>query len=221
MPADQAIFTSMTRQGKSGYHIVARSPGVTESEANALATWSPSHGGLALDESNRVSVNFFPLPSGRYALSRSLEGRGEYSGRGGKQVYSRAIFFSSEHLGAALYQPFRIYRDALSLGLLHYRANPPSVLPRVELSRFQFTEESFEDSGETLPRGVDPGALDMLVSQLSAGQSVLFPHPGDRMALAEFIFGRLEPEAVLRTSLSTSLKPSSVRPFRLNLIARK
>ena len=45
MLAEQAIFTSLARRGKSGYHLVARSPGVTESEASALATWSPSHGG--------------------------------------------------------------------------------------------------------------------------------------------------------------------------------
>lgn len=221
MTADQAIFTSMLRQGKSGYHVVARSPGVSESEANALTTWSPSHGGLALDEANPVSVNFFPLPSGRYALARSREGRGEYSGRGGRQVFSRAVLFDSEYLRAVSYQPFRIYRDALSLGYLHYRQNPPSVLPRIELSKFQVCLETPEESRANLEHSFDTRTLDTIASQLNSGQAVLFAHPGDRAALAELILGRLDPETVLRISLSTSLKPSSVRPFRLSLVADK
>ena len=47
--AEQAIFTSLPRRGKAGYHLVARSPGVTDAEAKALATWSPSHGALIVD----------------------------------------------------------------------------------------------------------------------------------------------------------------------------
>jgi hypothetical protein len=72
--ADQAIFTSAMRRGKAGYHLVARSPGVTESEARTLSTWCPSHGGMIVDAANSASVNFHPLPSGRYALSRTARG---------------------------------------------------------------------------------------------------------------------------------------------------
>jgi len=50
---EQAIFTSMARRGRSGYHVVASSPGVSESEATALVTWSPSHGALLVDALNR------------------------------------------------------------------------------------------------------------------------------------------------------------------------
>src|SRR4051794_37427655 len=124
----------MTRRGKSGYHVVARSPGVTESEAGTLATWSPSHGGLIVDESNRLSVNFFPLPSGRYALARTREGRAEYSGRGGKQLYTHALVVDSSRLQRAGYRPFALYRDALALGYFHYDPDPPAVLRPVELS---------------------------------------------------------------------------------------
>ena len=221
MTADQAIFTSMLRQGRAGYHLVARSAGVTESEATAITIWSPSHGGLALDASNPVSVNFFPLPSGRYALARSREGRGEYSGRGGRQVFTRAILFDADCLREAAYNPFRIYRDALSLGHLHYRKNPASVLSRVELSLFHLSDDPPGNQVMRREHAIDPGTLETVVAQLTAGQAVLFTHSGDRVALAEQMIRCLSPEAVLRTSLSTSLVPSSVRPFRLNIVARK
>src|SRR5262249_47040117 len=113
--AEQAIFTSMTRLGKSGYHLVARSPGVSESDAITLATWSPSHGALIVDAANRTSVNFHPMPGGRYALSRTCEGPPEYSGRGGRQLYTHALILEKAKLQQACYQPFALYRDALAL----------------------------------------------------------------------------------------------------------
>src|SRR5437762_2904365 len=131
---DQAIFTSMIRRGKAGYHLVSRSPGVTESEASALTAWSPSHGGLIVDGANRVSVNVFPLPSGRYAVGRTREGGAEYSGRGGRQLFTRAVIVDAAKIRQAGYRPFDVYRDALALGHLAYVLNPEPVLKRVELS---------------------------------------------------------------------------------------
>jgi hypothetical protein len=216
--ADQAIFTSLTRLGKAGYHVVAKSSGVTESESHAVATWSPSHGGLAADDLNRVSVNFYPTPSGRFALSRTCEGRGEYSGRGGKQLFTRVILFDSARLKRVGYRPIVIYHDALALGYLHYQPDPPPVLPRVRLSHFFPDRPAQTGSLEAL---VDPGTVELLVSQLSAGQSVVFPFEGARLELADYLLGQLPQEVLLRLSFATSLVPSAVRPFRLNLVSAR
>jgi len=64
---EQAIFTSLPRHGRGGYHLVSRSKGVSGQDAQAISRWSPSHGSLLQDQSNRVSVNFFSLPGGRFA----------------------------------------------------------------------------------------------------------------------------------------------------------
>src|SRR5690348_12988097 len=128
MRVEQAIYTSLSRDGRAGYHVVSRSPGVSEDEARALASWSPSHGALLLDDSNRLSVNFHPLPGGRHALSRSCEGRPEYSGRGGRQVYTHALILGPAQLEASGGGPLAIYRDALALGHLLYRPEPEPVL---------------------------------------------------------------------------------------------
>lgn len=217
MPTDQAIFTSMARRGKSGYHVVARSPGLTESEAGMVATWSPSHGGLIVDPSNEVSVSFYPLPTGRFALARCREGRAEYSGRGGKQLYTHALVIDAARLKQAGYQPFSIYRDALALGCFHYRPDPEPVLKPLELSSL-YPQAQVETTA-SLIRELGLAAVEAVVSRLDAGQTVEYPYAGDRAALAEFLIGRLPADAVLRTSFSTSLRASSVRPFRLNLVA--
>jgi hypothetical protein len=215
--AEQAIFTSLDRRGKSGYHVVARSPGLTESEANTLATWSPSHGGLIVDPANRVSVNFHPLPSGRYALSRTREGRAEYSGRGGKQLYTHALVVDAAGLRQAGYRPFAVYRDALALGHFHYRADPDHVLRPATLSTLYPRREG--ESTAALARELGLPAIETIVSQLEAGQPVVFAYPGDRLALAEFLIGRLAADTVMRMSFATNLHTSSVRPYRLNLVA--
>jgi hypothetical protein len=130
---EQAIFTSMARRGKSGYHVVASSPGVSESEANSLGTWSPSHGALLIDAWNRTSVNFHPLPGGRHALSRTCEGPPEYSGRGGRQLYTHALILDEDDLRQAGRHPMPLYWAALALGLLRHQADPDPILKPVKL----------------------------------------------------------------------------------------
>lgn len=217
MFAEQAIFTSLARRGKSGYHVVARSPGLTESEAVTVATWSPSHGGLIADPANRVSVNFHTLPGGRFALSRTREGRAEYSGRGGRQLYTHALILDAAVLRRAGYQPLAVYRDALALGHFHYRADPDPVLHPVELSSVH--PRPGGDGTAAFARGLGLTAIDTVVAQLDAGRSVVLAYPGDRLALADYLIGRLPADAVLRTSFATNLHPSAVRPYTLNLVA--
>lgn len=215
--AEQAIFTSLARRGKAGYHLVSRSPGLTEPEAAALAAWSPSHGALIVDPANRLSVNFHPLPGGRFAVSRTREGRSEYSGRGGRQVYTHALVVDLAQLRRAGYQPFALYRDALALGHFQYRADPEPVLASVPLSSLH----PGSDLGRFAPlvRELGPSTIDSVVAELDAGQSVRFVYPGDRAALAEFLAGRLSHDTLTRMSFATSLQPSAVRPYRLTLVA--
>src|SRR5262245_2516480 len=119
--AEQAVFTSLPRRGRGGYHLVSRSRGVDETDAQALTQWAPSHGALIVDGTNRTSVNFLPLPSGRFALSRTCSGPPEYSGRGGRQLYTHFLIVDDAGLQAVGFQPFSLYRDAMALGYLLYQ----------------------------------------------------------------------------------------------------
>jgi hypothetical protein len=169
-----------------------------------------------VDGSNRISVNFSALPSGRFALSRTCAGPAEYSGRGGHQLYTHFLIVEEPVLQAVGFQPFFLYRDALAIGYFLYQPDPREVLEPVPLGRLHPRRDSrfWADRAVAL----DLPALGPLRDRLEGGHPLRFAYDGDRAALAECLMGILSPEAVRHTSFSTSLVPSSARPFLLTLV---
>jgi hypothetical protein len=214
--AEQAVFTSLVRRGRGGYHLVSRSKGVDESEALALARWAPSHGALIVDENNRTSVNFHPMPSGRFALSRTCAGPPEYSGRGGCQLYTHFLIVDQAALESVGVHPFSIYRDAMALGCLLYQFDPKEVLEPVRLSQLH----PRRDAASWADRAGELGLLKprLVLNRLLSGQPTRVAYTGDRAALAECLIGMLPFQAVPSASFATSLLPSAVRPFALSLV---
>jgi hypothetical protein len=214
--ADQAIYTSIVSQGRGGYHLISRSKAIVEEEAQAISRWSPSHGSLLQDSHNHVSVNFFPLPTRRFALTRTCEGPPEYSGRGGRQLYSHILVIDEDALKAIDGQPFAIYRNALAMGNLLFQPSPPRQLDRVQFPGYaprQTPEQWLARAGEL---GLPP--LEPLINRLMAGRAVRFGYSGDRAVLAECLLGALPKDALRQISFATSLQPSTVRPFILSLV---
>jgi GTPase-associated protein 1, N-terminal domain type 2 len=216
LSAEQAVFTSLPRRGRAGYHLVSRSRGVPAADAQALAQWSPSHGSLIQDGHNRTSVNFHSLPSGRYALSRTCAGPPEYSSRGGHQVYTHFLIVDDAVTRSAGFHPVSIYRDAMALGYLLYEPDPSEVLEPVTLSRLHPARDAAGWANRAAELGLPP--LAPLETQLQSGRPLRFAYSGDRIELAECLIGLLAPEARARTSFSTSLIPSRDRPFALSLV---
>jgi hypothetical protein len=214
--AEQAIFTSLPRRGRGGYHLVSRSRGVADPEAQALAQWAPSHGALIVDEKNRSSVNFHPLPGGRFAISRTCAGPAEYSGRGGHQLYTHFLIVDEPVLPIVGFQPFSLYRDAMAMGYLLYQPEPCEVLEPVPLSETHIRRDAGFWEARALELDLPP--LGPLRQRLRSGDRCRFAHAGDRTALAECLLGMLPPESVRLMSFSTSLVPSSARPFVLTLV---
>jgi hypothetical protein len=216
MRVEHAIYTSLPRNGRDGYHVVSRSPGVGDGDARALASWSPSHGALAIDGANRVSVNVHPLSGGRLALSRSCEGRPEYSGRGGRQVYTHALIFDGHQLERLRCGPLALYREALALGHLLYRPDPDPTLEPVELGRCHRPADP--ERGIALLRGLGVGDLADVRRRLADGETVRFRFAGDRLRLMEGLLDLLPAEIAATLSFSTSLQVSSARPYRLTVL---
>jgi hypothetical protein len=189
---------------------------VDAADAQALVQWAPSHGALIVDAKNRTSVNFHPLPSGRFALSRTCAGPPEYSGRGGNQLYTHFLIVDDAVLQVVAFQPFAIYRDAIAQGYLLYQADPSELLEPLALSRLHPARNPQFWADRSIALRLPP--LGPLQQQLRSGRPLRFAFAGDRIALAECLLGLLSPEAVKGTSFSTSLVPSSDRPFVLALV---
>jgi hypothetical protein len=216
MRVEQAVYTSLPRSGRAGYHVVSRSPGVSDADARALASWSPSHGALLLDDANRASVNFHPLTGGRYALSRSCEGLPEYSGRGGRQVYTHALILEESQLERSRCGPLAVYRAALALGHLVYRPEPEPLLEPVELGDCHRSTDP--QRGSALLRDLGLGDLAGERRRLIAGENVEIRYSGDRLVLTECLLDLLPEEISRALSFSTSLQSSSTRTFGLTTL---
>lgn len=217
MWVEHAIFTSLERHGRAGYHVVARSPGITDADARALATWCPSHDALIVDDHNHQSLNFHPLAPSRYALSRTCAGPPEYSGRGGRQLYTDALVLDAKALQRAGFPLFSLFRAAQAEGHLRYQHDPPAVLTPIEISGVYAP-----NVGKGLPRDAGNSQdhdFEQSSRELAAGGSVRLTCASDRILLAERLISLLSEAAVAKVSFTTSLRPSQARPVRLLLEA--
>lgn len=118
MLAQQAIFTSAQTGQGDGYQLVARSPGLGNDDARELCIWCPSHDALLEPDLVPVSVNFHPLPSGAYCISRTTQAGGEYSGRAGPRLHTHCLVVPPELFARFANNAFDILRAAVAGGLV-------------------------------------------------------------------------------------------------------
>jgi len=126
------------------------------------------------------------------------------------------LIVDEEALRAVGFQPFFIYRDAIARGYLLYQPDPSEVLEPVRLSQLHPNRNSASWADRVIELGLPSPAR--VQERLKSGHSFRFAYAGDRIALAECLIDQLSPEAVPNTSFSTSLVPSSDRPFLLTLV---
>ncbi|GAB6167191.1 hypothetical protein JCM19992_31910 [Thermostilla marina] len=210
---EQAVFTSAETDTRLGYQLVGASRGIEEQDLRALATWGPSHDGLA-PHVERASVNFHPLPSGKYAVSRSLIHGSEYSGRGGGRLYTQYLIVDPPVLRKFANNPFALINAAIASEALRLYDRVPRVLepirilgraadldvPCVERAMHRFGGGWFPIAAELLLTTDVPVAV--------AGAEYL-----DKWVAA--LLHLLPPPWRPLVSFSTGLRFSVQRPFRL------
>lgn len=209
----QAIFTSAETDRSAGYQVVAQSPDLCGDDLRQLAVWGPSHDSLLELGAHAASLNFFPLPSGAYCVSRTTPAGWEYSGRGGHRVYTHCLIVSPEVLERFANNPFTLARAARASGVLDVRSRIPSRL------------EPFALAGGATP--VDQTLLTRLATHPGAERLAMLVHwalessclavtgaPSTEHLIAG-LFSCLPPQCRREFSFSTGLKYSSRRPFRI------
>lgn len=130
---EQAIFTSARTSSKDGYQLVAWSPGISSDDARQLAVWGPAHDSMIVDDPTDVSLNFHPLGDHKFCVSRTVLGAAEYSGRGGRQVYTHCFVLDAASFKRFYNDPFRVLSAALSIHDLRPGATLPTDLPTMKM----------------------------------------------------------------------------------------
>ncbi len=218
MRIEQAIYASRQTDHAAGYHLVIASEGVTDDDAHALSMWGPSHDSLVSASDDQESINFHPLPSGSYCISRTRRTGTEYSGRG-EEVYTHSLVVPAELLARFSNNPLALLRAAMVDGRLEVREQIPRTLP------------SFVLRGKASP--VDRRLLGKIVAKIGPERFSAFLEAAlhhDPLAVVTPVAARNLMDGLLnclpvvcRTSFSfaTGLKPSPRRPFRMQFYPKE
>ncbi len=214
---EQAVFTSARTDQSAGYQLVARSPGICEADARELSIWGPSHDSLLASGPEAASLNFHPLPSGAFCVSRTTRAGWEYSDRGGQRIYTQCLIVPADVLAAFANNPFAVLRAALARGDLVVHEQVPSQLEPLQLS----ARSPKVDSRLLSRLATDPGTdwLATLVQAALHSTLLALAKAHNIEYLIAGIMNCLPPECRTEFSFSTGLKPSVRRPFRVTAVS--
>lgn len=208
---EQAVFTSARSDRASGYHLVGVSPGIPDADRRELCAWGPSHDSFAPAQPDAYSINFHPLPSGSYCISRTtLSGR-EFSGRG-QRVYTHSLIASPPALACFGNNPFTLFDAVMAaqpLGV--YYQVPPQLEPisldrQSELVDQRLLTQLVEQPGPQWMGALVQAALESTCLVLTGG-------PPERLLAG--LFSCLPVDCRTEFAFTTGLRFSLNRPFRI------
>lgn len=210
---EQAIFTSTQSDRMDGYQVAAHSPGVSEVDLRELTVWGPSHDSLLESGEDAVSINFHPLPSGAFCVSKTTPAGREYSGRSGPKIYTQCLLVPPEILARFANNPFALLNAAFAQGSLKVHDPLPEQLDAFRL----VGKASAVDQALLTQLFADPGAawLGALVEGALRSASLALIAGGHAIRLIAGIINCLPLECRTEFSFCTGLKQSPRRPFRM------
>lgn len=210
---EQAVFTSARTHRAAGYQLVGRSRGLAEDDARQLAAWGPSHDSLRDLGPDSASVNFHPLPSGAFCVSRTLPAGFEYSGRGGHRVYTQCLIVPPDVLRRFGNNAFAVVRAAVAGGMFQLFDPVPEQLPSLSLVGGAVPVDQ-----NLLARLATQFGPDRIAALLQAAMNAECLAVAGGEWTADLIAGLvncLPPHARTELSFATGLKYSSRRPLRV------
>ncbi len=209
----QAIFTSIRSGSNDGYQLAASSPGIASEDARELSQWGPAHDSLYRDRVASGCVNFFRLSSGLHCVSRTVPAGREYSGRGGERIYTHNFLIPPDALARFANNPFRIMEALIASGRTAVLKSIPKQLQPVPLIGRASAANTANLEKLCLTLGADKLAT-LLNATLCSTQLGLIAHVSPNRLFAGLL-DLLPPPHRLKFSLTTGLKVSPRRPFRL------
>jgi GTPase-associated protein 1, N-terminal domain type 2 len=210
---EQAIFTSTETDRAVGYQLAATSPGIDAVDLHELRVWGPSHDSLVNSGNDALSVNFHPLPSGAFCVSKTTPAGSEYSGRSGQLIYTQCLVVPPEALSRFSNNPFALLKAAFAQGSLCVHGQLPKQLAPFRLGG----RAAAVDLALLGQLAAEPGPrwLGAMVEGAIASTSLVLLAGRGRERLIAGLINALPVECRTTISFSTGLKPSPRRPFRL------
>lgn len=210
-PVEQAIYTLVDADREAGYQVVASSPGVYAADSRELTVWGPSRDSMPDADERQESLNFHPLPSGAFCVSRSTPAGWERGG--GRRVFTHCLIVPPEVMGRFSNNPFAL-AEVMSENDLWL----DSSLPCPRLRSFSPPDGAAPVDQALLRRlAAEPGpqAVAKLVQQVRSALCLAIAGSREPVPLMAGLFNCLPPECRLEFSFSTGLKFSPWRPFRV------
>jgi hypothetical protein len=235
----QAIFTSSARGQIKGYQLVATSDGIERSLARELQLWSPSQ--VADDDPSQWTLNYYPVDANHIAVTRTVLGGPEYSGRGGTQVVTLILILTNPQFAAYDNHAVRVAQTALALGGLRLPSHFPSRLPSFELPDCPLVyvtpqnvtpQNPSPSDGETVSRSLavaeelcysdtedrEARLLDKLHAVVAGNQRLAIVGALDPRRLVERMLDTLPVRSRRLLSFTTGLPPALSRPFGVHFL---
>jgi len=207
---DQAVFASADRGAIRGYQLVARSAGIDPTCSQTLCRWSPTQLPLGIDQ---WALSYFGVAEDRVAISRTLWGGPEYSGRGSAEVVTVILLLRDDQFAAYAHDPLAVASTALALGWLRLPLDMTSShLPYASLPSAPLLIPD-EDAGE-IGQNVD-AVVELILQQ----RRVAVVGPVDPWKVIQRVLTKVPQAARRRFSFTTGLLPALSRPFQLHFLA--
>ncbi len=208
----QAVFTSVRSERMDGYQVAAASDGVTKAQREELHSWGPAHDSLVDEDSRLGSINFHRLSCGTFCLSKTVPAGAEYSGRAGHRIYTTCLLATDEQMFQFANHPFRVLDAAIAAGHMRIARRLSDELPTVHLRGR--ASPALPAMLEVLQDESARRAVLKLAAAASQG-NVLLDSGGATKAVLDQLFSIMPLECRVELSLTTGLKISPQRPFRI------
>lgn len=211
---EQAILITTSAGPSPGCQVVAASPGICEADRQELIDWGPARSDLLLESGpDAASLNFHPLPSGAYCISRTtLMGEG-IAPRPSDRLVTHCLVLWPETLEQFANHPFAVAKAVWGDQPERFQRSLPSVLEPMAVvgSRPIVDQPTLAQLAEQ----VGPWHMAMLVQATVNSACLSIAGPATAEQLISGVLDCLPPGHRPTVSFSTGLKFTPHRMFRL------
>jgi hypothetical protein len=215
---EQVAFTGAETETSDGPWRVAASPGVCEADLQQILAWGPTQETLLVSGPETAGLHFHRLPSGSFAIGRTVVSGRRAGLHGGLQAATQCLVVPCRTLARFANNPFALLRVVQAGGLFRPFEDLPVRLDALRLDG----RTTVVDAGLLRQLCVYPGAdwmATLVQAAIDSASTAIVGGPQAEHLIAG-VMNCFPPECRAEIGFSIGLRFSSRRPFRLVAMAR-